>query len=65
MTGEAETREQLEARYRHALDEIARLSVPDDHGSGERTARLAGLSAWEVEAERLRHLIERLPETPR
>jgi len=32
--------------------------VVDDHGSGERTARLAGLAAWQAEAERLRGLIE-------
>ncbi|MDP2327978.1 MAG: hypothetical protein Q8M79_07810 [Dehalococcoidia bacterium] len=48
----------LLAQYRGALQEVARLSIADDHGSGERTARLAGLAAWQAEAERLRGLIE-------
>lgn len=49
--------ESLEARLRAALDEVERLGVPDDHGSGERTARLAGLASWQLEVERLRALI--------
>ncbi len=34
--------------YDRADAECARLAHPDDHGSGERTARLAGLAAWEA-----------------
>ena len=34
--------------YDRADAECVRLSQPDDHGSGERTARLAGLAAWEA-----------------
>lgn len=51
---------ELRARLALALAEIERLSRPDDHGSGERTARLAGLAAWEAEAERLRSLLDEL-----
>ena len=51
--------EGLEARLRFALDEVERLRIPDDQGSGERTARLAGLASWQVEVERLRGLIAR------
>jgi hypothetical protein len=40
--------------YDRADAECVRLAAPDDHGSGERTARLAGLAAWE--AARLRAL---------
>lgn len=36
-------------RYLAARREVERLAAPDDHGSGERTARLANLAAWEVE----------------
>lgn len=54
----------LAARYRHALDEVRRLSVPDDRGIGERTARLSGLGAWEIEAERVRAELERLTGGP-
>ncbi len=54
----------LAARYRHAMDEIARLTVPDDRGIGERTARLSGLGAWEIEAERVRREIEALTGEP-
>ena len=50
--------EGLEARLRFALAEVERLGIPDDHGSGERTARLAGLASWQFEVERLRALIE-------
>lgn len=56
--------EPLAARYREALSEMARLAVPDDHGAGMRTARLAGLGAWEVEAGRLRRELERLTGEP-
>lgn len=48
------SRRDIEA-IRAALDaydcadaECVRLAQPDDHGSGERTARLAGLAAWEA-----------------
>ncbi len=34
--------------YDRADAECVRLAQPDDHGSGERTARLAGLAAWEA-----------------
>lgn len=57
----SDDRPDLEAQLRHALAEIERLSRPDDHGSGERTARLAGLGAWEAEAERLRRLLAATP----
>jgi hypothetical protein len=53
-------RQQLDAARR----EIERLSIVDDHGSGERTARLAGLSAWQIEAARLEQLIEAVREPP-
>ena len=56
--------ETLAARYREALSEIARLAIPDDHGAGMRTARLAGLGAWEAEAERLRRGLEQLTGAP-
>lgn len=49
----------LETRLRFALEEVERLETPDDHGSGERTARLAGLASWQAEVERLRALIAR------
>lgn len=52
------------ARYRRALDEVARLSRVDDHGSGERTARLAMLGSWEVALESARAEIERLTGQP-
>ncbi len=41
-------------QFERADAECARLAQPDDHGSGERTARLAALGAWE--AARLRAL---------
>lgn len=44
----AEARRALIAEIDHAAAEIARLSHPDDRGSGERTARLASLGAWEM-----------------
>jgi len=34
--------------YDRAGAEVSRLSLPDDRGSGERTARLASLGAWEM-----------------
>ena len=37
----------------HAATEFARLSEADDRGSGERTARLSSLGAWETEVARL------------
>ena len=58
QTPPAESRTALEERYRAALAEVERLSVPDDHGTGERTARLAGLASWEAEAARLRRLLD-------
>lgn len=54
----AEPRTALEERYRAALSEAERLSTPDDHGTGERTARLAGLALWQAEAARLRGLLD-------
>jgi hypothetical protein len=39
--------------YDHAAEEVARLSRPDDLGSGERTARMSSLSAWEFRQSRL------------
>ena len=47
----------LEA-YGHAEAECARLTQPDDHGSGERTARLAALGAWEAARMRALEVIE-------
>lgn len=47
----------LVGEYDHATLEIARLSRPDDLGSGERTARLSSLGAWEFQQSRL---IERI-----
>lgn len=58
QTPPAESRTTLEERYRAALAEVERLSTPDDHGTGERTARLAGLALWQLEAERLRGLLD-------
>ena len=43
----------LLAEHDHATSEVARLSEADDRGSGERTARLASLGAWETEVARL------------
>ena len=43
--------------YDRAAAEVARLSRPDDLGSGERTARLSSLGAWEFQQSRL---IERI-----
>jgi len=56
--------EVLAARYREARSEMTRLAIPDDHGAGMRTARLAGLGAWEVEAGRLRRELEHLTGEP-
>ena len=38
--------------------ECARLTQPDDHGSGERTARLAALAAWEIARARALDALE-------
>lgn len=35
--------------YDRAAAEMARLSRPDDLGSGERTARMSTLGAWEIQ----------------
>ncbi len=56
--GAHDVRADLEARLRVALAETERLSVADDHGTGERTARLAGLGSWEGEVKRLRRLLD-------
>lgn len=47
----------LEA-YDRADAECVRLVRPDDHGSGERTARLAVLAAWEAARVRALDAIE-------
>ena len=44
--------------YDRADAECVRLARPDDHGSGERTARLAGLAAWEAARVRALSAIE-------
>ncbi len=41
-----------------ATHEIARLSHEDDRGSGERTARMSSLGAWETNRARLLERIE-------
>lgn len=46
------------AAFDRAEAECARLRQPDDHGSGERTARLATLAAWEAARERALDLLE-------
>lgn len=46
------------ADFDRADAECARLAWPDDHGSGERTARLAALAAWEAARERALDIIE-------
>jgi len=53
-----DTHADLEARLRIALAEAERLLVADDHGTGARTARLAGLASWQAEVERLRRLLD-------
>lgn len=64
QTPPEESRAALEERYRAALDEVAWLSTPDDHGTGERTARLAGLALWQAEVERLRSLLDAPLDSP-
>ncbi|MDA0269504.1 MAG: hypothetical protein O2798_02545 [Chloroflexi bacterium] len=64
VEGERESLDVLRARLEAARREIERLSIVDDHGSGERTARLAGLSSWQIEAARLEQLIEAMREPP-
>lgn len=44
---------ELIRRVDEASAQLARLTVADDHGSGERTARLGNLAAWQAERERL------------
>lgn len=44
--------------YQQADAECARLTTPDDHGSGERTARMSALSAWEAARARALDAIE-------
>ncbi len=46
------------AAFDQAEAECARLARPDDHGSGERTARLAALGAWEAARERALDALE-------
>ncbi|MGE3855881.1 MAG: hypothetical protein AB7G21_02850 [Dehalococcoidia bacterium] len=46
--------------YDRAAAEVARLSRPDDLGSGERTARLSSLGAWEFQQSRILDHIEAL-----
>ncbi|MBM4410819.1 MAG: hypothetical protein FJ037_05795 [Chloroflexi bacterium] len=46
------------AAFDRAEAECARFERPDDHGSGERTARLAALGAWEVARERALDALE-------
>jgi hypothetical protein len=62
--GETEALDEARARYQHAATEVARLSRADDHGSGERTARLASLGAWETALEAARAEVERLSGRP-
>jgi hypothetical protein len=54
----------LEERLRSALAEVERLSAPDDRGTGDRTARMAGLALWQAEVERLRQLLAAMDEDP-
>lgn len=54
---DAAEREALEARYRHALAEVDRLSRPQDFGSADRTSREAGRAMWLAEAARLGSLL--------
>ncbi|TAJ19823.1 MAG: hypothetical protein EPO65_05650 [Dehalococcoidia bacterium] len=49
--------------YQHAEAECIRLTAPDDHGSGERTARLSALSAWEAARGRALDAIEAIAGT--
>ncbi len=44
--------------FDRAEAECLRLARPDDHGSGERTARLAALGAWEAARERALDALE-------
>lgn len=46
------------AAFDRAEAECVRLTRPDDHGSGERTARLAALGAWEAARERALDALE-------
>ena len=49
--------------YRQADAECVRLTTPDDHGSGERTARLSALSAWEAARGRALDAVEAIAGT--
>lgn len=49
--------------YDRATVEVARLSRPDDLGSGERTARLSSLGAWEFRQSRILDQLEALTGT--
>ena len=46
------------AAFDRAEAECVRLAQPDDHGSGERTARLAALGAWEAARARALDALE-------
>ncbi len=46
--------------YVRAAVEVERLSKPDDLGSGERTARMSSLGAWEFQQTRILERIEAL-----
>ena len=46
------------AAFDRAEAECVRLAQPDDHGSGERTARLATLAAWEAARTRALDALE-------
>lgn len=46
------------AAFHQAEAECVRLARPDDHGSGERTARLAALAAWEAARTRALDALE-------
>ncbi len=45
-------------RIDEAATQLAQLAVEDDRGSGERTARLGNLAAWQAERERLLDALE-------
>lgn len=50
----------LVEEFDRAAAEIERLSRPDDLGSGERTARMSSLGAWEFQQTRVLERIEAL-----
>lgn len=53
-----EAARQALAVFDEAEAECVRLARPDDHGSGERTARLAMMAAWEVARARALDALE-------